>query len=111
MVKPGGESNHHRHLRALVQKSDAGPCAADRAETARDDDWLELIDLDNARAPTIVESIAQSVSKTSRVVIAHEETMLSFGFGAEIAARLWRASCLHRWMRPSAAWRRWWIRG
>jgi len=33
------------------------------------------------------EAIATSVRKTSRVIIAHED-MLSWGYGAEIAARI-----------------------
>ena len=33
------------------------------------------------------EAIATSVKKTNRVIIAHEES-LSWGFGAEIAARI-----------------------
>ncbi|HWP85343.1 MAG TPA: alpha-ketoacid dehydrogenase subunit beta, partial [Terriglobia bacterium] len=46
----------------------------------------ELIDL-RSLSPFDWETIAQSVRKTSRVVVAHEDC-LSFGYGAEIAARI-----------------------
>lgn len=47
---------------------------------------VELIDL-RSLAPYDWEAIAESVRKTSRVLIAHED-MLSWGYGAEIAARI-----------------------
>ena len=47
---------------------------------------VELIDL-RSLSPYDWESIAESVRKTSRVMIAHED-MLSWGYGAEIAARI-----------------------
>jgi 2-oxoisovalerate dehydrogenase E1 component len=47
---------------------------------------VELIDL-RSLAPYDWESIAESVRKTSRVIIAHED-MRSWGYGAEIAARI-----------------------
>jgi 2-oxoisovalerate dehydrogenase E1 component len=47
---------------------------------------VELIDL-RTLSPYDWEAIATSVRKTSRVIVAHED-VLSFGYGAEIAARL-----------------------
>ncbi len=47
---------------------------------------VELIDLRSLN-PYDWEAIATSVSKTNRVIVAHEDT-LSWGYGAEIAARI-----------------------
>jgi 2-oxoisovalerate dehydrogenase E1 component len=47
---------------------------------------VELIDLRTLN-PYDWETIAQSVAKTNRVIVAHED-MLSWGYGAEIAARI-----------------------
>ncbi len=47
---------------------------------------VELIDL-RSLSPYDWETIAESVKKTSRVIVAHED-MLSWGYGAEIAARI-----------------------
>jgi len=47
---------------------------------------VELIDL-RCLNPFDWETIAASVSKTNRVIVAHEDT-LSWGYGAEIAARI-----------------------
>ncbi len=47
---------------------------------------VELIDL-RSLSPYDWEAIAESVRKTSRVIVAHEDTK-SWGYGAEIAARI-----------------------
>jgi 2-oxoisovalerate dehydrogenase E1 component len=47
---------------------------------------VELIDL-RSLVPYDWERIAESVKKTNRVLVAHEDS-ISFGYGAEIAARI-----------------------
>jgi 2-oxoisovalerate dehydrogenase E1 component len=47
---------------------------------------VELIDL-RTLVPYDWERVAESVKKTSRVVVAHEDP-ISYGYGAEIAARI-----------------------
>ncbi len=66
---------------ALVQRSFE---AAKRLE--KNGVSVELIDL-RSLAPYDWERIAESVKKTNRAVVAHEDT-ISFGYGAEIAARI-----------------------
>ncbi len=66
---------------ALVQKSFE---AAKRLE--KDGVSVEIIDL-RTLVPYDWERIAESVKKTSRVIVAHEDP-ISYGYGAEIAARI-----------------------
>jgi 2-oxoisovalerate dehydrogenase E1 component len=60
--------------------------AAQQLESRLPGTTIEVIDL-RSLAPYDWETISASVKKTSRVVIAHEDT-LSWGYGAEIAARI-----------------------
>jgi 2-oxoisovalerate dehydrogenase E1 component len=68
---------------ALVQKSLQ---AALQVEQHRRGASLEVIDL-RTLSPYDWEAISTSVKKTSRVIVAHED-VLSWGYGAEIAARI-----------------------
>jgi 2-oxoisovalerate dehydrogenase E1 component len=66
---------------ALVERSNQ---AAKRLE--QQGISVEIIDL-RTLAPYDWEAIAATVKKTNRVIVAHEDSM-SFGYGAEIAARI-----------------------
>ncbi len=68
---------------ALVQKALQ---AATLIEQKNPDCTIEILDL-RTLAPYDWEAICQSVRKTARVIVAHEDC-LSFGYGAEIAARI-----------------------
>jgi len=82
LVKPG-QSLTIVTYGALVQKS----LQASSILEQRNPDWsIEILDL-RTLAPYDWEAIRNSVSRTSRVLIAHEDT-ISWGYGAEIAARI-----------------------
>ncbi len=66
---------------AMVQRSLVAAKQAEQEGTS-----VEIIDL-RSLVPYDWEAIAESVKKTSRVIVAHEDS-LSFGYGAEIAARI-----------------------
>ena len=67
---------------ALVQRS----LVAAKAAEERHGISTEVIDL-RSLSPFDMESIAESVKKTNRVIVAHEDS-LSWGIGSEIAARI-----------------------
>jgi 2-oxoisovalerate dehydrogenase E1 component len=68
---------------ALVQKS---LLAATQVERSNPHASIEIIDL-RTLAPYDWQAIRTSVEKTSRVMVAHEDCV-SWGYGAEIAARI-----------------------
>jgi 2-oxoisovalerate dehydrogenase E1 component len=82
VVKPGRSLSVITYG-ALVQKA---LIAATQVERRNPDATVEVIDL-RTLAPYDWEAIRASVKKTSRVMLAHEDC-LSWGYGAEIAARI-----------------------
>ncbi len=82
IVKPG-QSLTVITYGALVQKA---LTAATQVERRRPDVGIEIIDL-RTLAPYDWETIRSSVEKTSRVLVAHEDCV-SWGYGAELAARI-----------------------
>jgi 2-oxoisovalerate dehydrogenase E1 component len=56
------------------------------AELAREGVSVEVVDL-RTLSPYDWEAVAKSVTKTNRVIVAYEDTR-SWGYGAEIAARI-----------------------
>jgi 2-oxoisovalerate dehydrogenase E1 component len=82
IVKPG-ENLSVITYGALVQKA---LLAATLVERKNPRATIEIIDL-RTLAPYDWETIAGSVAKTNRAMVAHEDT-LSWGYGAEIAARI-----------------------
>jgi 2-oxoisovalerate dehydrogenase E1 component len=81
VVRPGS------HI-TLVTYGAVVPRALHAAQTASREKGIEVEILDlRTLSPYDWEAIATSVKKTSRVIVAHED-MLSWGYGAEIAARI-----------------------
>ncbi len=68
---------------ALVHKAEMAAQEIERRDPGK---TIEVIDL-RSLSPYDWETISASVRKTSRVIVSHED-VLSFGFGAEIAARI-----------------------
>jgi 2-oxoisovalerate dehydrogenase E1 component len=68
---------------ALVQKSMQAAMQVERRHPER---TIEVIDL-RTLAPYDWEAIRESVERTSRVIVAHEDCQ-SWGYGAELAARI-----------------------
>ena len=81
IVRPG------RHI-TLVTYGALVPRALQAAHQAERQHGIdtEIVDL-RTLSPYDWEAIAESVRKTSRVIVAHED-MISWGYGAEIAARI-----------------------
>jgi 2-oxoisovalerate dehydrogenase E1 component len=81
IVRPGADMT-------LITYGAVVPRALQAAEKAQREHGIdvEILDLRTLN-PYDWEAIASSVRKTSRVIVAHED-MLSWGYGAEIAARI-----------------------
>jgi 2-oxoisovalerate dehydrogenase E1 component len=82
VVKPGQKLTVITYG-ALVQKALLAATQIERRDSAVS---IEILDL-RTLAPYDWAAIRASVEKTSRVIVAHEDC-LSFGYGAEIAARI-----------------------
>ena len=67
---------------ALVQRSIVAAKAVAQSHNIE----AEIIDL-RSLVPYDWEAIAESVKRTNRVIVAHEDS-ISFGYGAELAARI-----------------------
>ena len=81
IVRPGSDVT-------LITYGAVVPRALQAAERARREHGIEVEILDlRTLNPYDWESIAESVRKTSRVIVAQED-MISWGYGAEIAARI-----------------------
>jgi 2-oxoisovalerate dehydrogenase E1 component len=82
VVKPG----HHLTIVTYGMTVQKSLLASSFIENKHPEKSIEILDL-RTLAPYDWEAIAASVKKTSRVLVVHEDN-LSFGYGAEIAARI-----------------------
>ncbi|MCC6262300.1 MAG: dehydrogenase E1 component subunit alpha/beta [Bryobacterales bacterium] len=82
-VARSGESLTVITYGALVHKAELAAAEMERELPGR---TIEVIDL-RSLSPYDWDAIKASVEKTNRVIVAHEDT-LSWGYGAEIAARI-----------------------
>jgi len=82
IVKPG----HHLTVLTYGMTVQKALLAATFLEQKHAEKSVEVIDL-RSLAPYDWETIRTSVQKTNRVLVVHEDA-LSFGYGAEIAARI-----------------------
>jgi len=80
LVKEGSQASIITYG-AVVRRAEVAAAALDRNGVS-----VEIIDL-RSLAPYDWEAIAASVRKTHRVIVAYED-MISWGYGAEIAARI-----------------------
>ena len=88
-LAPIGQANVLRqgeHVSIIALSSMVGPALAAADELAAEGISAEVID-PRTISPLDVETIANSVKKTSRMIVVHEAVEQG-GFGAEIAARL-----------------------
>ena len=83
---PGGARGHRCSRWSPTGPWCSGPCRPRRNSRRATGKRVEVIDLRSLN-PVDWETIAASVRKTSRVIVAYEDS-LSWGYGSEIAAKI-----------------------